>query len=84
MGESVTVTVEDTMEMTSSLLLKVLEGNSIAANLLASAVHSDDSSLIDYDEIKLDSSEHLNSIELDLNNIGVWIDPIGNLIKGLQ
>jgi hypothetical protein len=73
-GESVIVTIQETCDQTSQLLLKVLDGNNKAANLLANAVHSSDachSTVLINDNI---------NIEINLNTIGIWIDPIGNLL----
>lgn len=73
-GESVVVKIEKTSEGTSNLLLKVLDGNYKAANLLANVVHS--SGTVNFDEYLTKFIDENISIELNLNDIGIWIDPI--------
>ncbi|XP_076360918.1 inositol polyphosphate 1-phosphatase [Tachypleus tridentatus] len=69
LGESICVKVMATEAETENLLAKVLDGNNNAAVLLANLVHKDiNNSVV---EPRLDSS-----IQLPLNDIGIWIDPI--------
>lgn len=71
LGESICVEVKASEDETSSLLEKVLNGDRLAANLLAIEVHKD---------IAIETIRTLvpnGNFELDLTNLGVWIDPIG-------
>lgn len=76
-GESVIVTIQETCDQTSQLLLKVLDGNNKAANLLANVVHSSDAC---HSTVSINDNM---DIEINLNTIGIWIDPIGNLLFDL-
>lgn len=68
------VSVKSSSQNTSSLLLKVLDGNQKAADLLAEAVHDNQIELNDqYLNALLE--ENL-SLELNTEEIGIWIDPI--------
>ncbi|XP_072308646.1 inositol polyphosphate 1-phosphatase [Eucyclogobius newberryi] len=67
-GESVVVTVCASEAETAELLAKVLDGDAMAASLLARAIHQDPTS-IDADTDRL-------SIPLQPSQLGIWIDPI--------
>lgn len=56
---------------TANLLLKVLDGNEVAANLLARAVHSKVS-------VPIPELDIPDEFELEVDQIGIWIDPIGS------
>lgn len=65
------MTLCGTEEATAALLATVLDGDAAAASLLARAVHQDL-------QVKDEAAE---SLELTLNpgDLGIWIDPIGNV-----
>ncbi|XP_046882101.1 inositol polyphosphate 1-phosphatase [Hypomesus transpacificus] len=69
LGESVTVTVCVTEEETAALLATVLDGDHMAASLLARAIHQDPVAITDI------STETLN-MPLSPTDLGIWIDPI--------
>lgn len=74
LGESITVEVCATQDDTSTLLTKVLDGNAAAARLLAKAVHTE----VATPELTEDVKRFLSETDyLDLENVGVWIDPLG-------
>ena len=54
--------------------MKVLDGNKEAAELLAAVVHSDIS-------LQLETELASQIPELPIDNLGIWIDPIGRLIS---
>ena len=60
---------------TSYMLSKVLDGDQRAAGLLAKQVHSN---LVTLDSaFELDISKVKSDCQICLDNIGIWIDPIG-------
>lgn len=70
LGESVCVKIGENETETASCLEKVLDGNKIAANVLASEVHKN-----------IELSSHFDNIpelpnDIDYLDIGIWIDPI--------
>ena len=70
LGEQIDVHVCDKVEETASLLEKVLNGNHTASLLLANAVH-----------VELnDPPLQLGPLPLNTSNIGIWVDPLGELI----
>lgn len=71
MGETICVEVKATQDETSCLLEKVLNGDRLAAGLLATEVHRD----IEKETINITLPK--TNFQMDLNNLGVWIDPIG-------
>ncbi|XP_076057821.1 inositol polyphosphate 1-phosphatase isoform X2 [Oratosquilla oratoria] len=78
LGETITVQVCETKELTAQLLAKVLNGNTQAAALLASVVHSC---------ISLPLEEELATQipSLPTDDLGIWIDPIdstGEYVRG--
>ncbi|KAG7495073.1 inositol polyphosphate 1-phosphatase [Solea senegalensis] len=68
LGENVTVTVCATEEETATLLASVLDGDHIAASLLARAIHQNPAT-IDTDTDSL-------TVPLKPSELGIWIDPI--------
>lgn len=71
-GESVTVTVCRTEEETAALLASVLDGDRTAASLLARAIHQDPATV----EANTDGL----TIPLSPSELGIWIDPIGEVL----
>nr|XP_054767345.1 inositol polyphosphate 1-phosphatase-like [Lytechinus pictus] len=79
-GESVEVSIQPTPEETKSLLTRVLDENQKAAALLAEALHA----TLD---TKLDSALLDLTFDLDVEKMGIWIDPIDSTseyIKGIE
>lgn len=72
LGESIVVQVCATEDETSALLTKVLDGNVAAARLLAKAVHVE----VTTPGLTEDAKRFLSELDVDLGNIGVWIDPL--------
>ncbi|XP_055615774.1 inositol polyphosphate 1-phosphatase [Toxorhynchites rutilus septentrionalis] len=71
-GESITVTVTDDMNETIVSLQKVLNGDEVAARRLADEVYRD--IVVDFDKWQIpDESVTLDN---DLTELGIWIDPI--------
>lgn len=70
-GESVAVEVCDTEEETAALLATVLDGNHTAASLLARAIHQNPETI--------DTSTEALTVPLRPSELGIWIDPIGEL-----
>ncbi|XP_071811701.1 inositol polyphosphate 1-phosphatase-like [Apostichopus japonicus] len=78
LGETVTVSIRPTVSETADVLNKVLNNNKEAAHLLAKALH---------EEVSMDVGSKVTNLtlQLDLSNIGIWIDPIdgtSEFIKG--
>lgn len=69
LGETVVVEVKPTVEETTELLAKVLDGNMGAARLLATAVHQN---------VEVEMDDNLRTLKSDtaIGNLGIWIDPI--------
>ncbi|KAK3108663.1 hypothetical protein FSP39_012783 [Pinctada imbricata] len=70
LGETVTVQIFPDHRQTAELLCKVLDGNEKAAKLLTSELYRD---------IVIDPGpelQMLGDLQVDVNDIGVWIDPI--------
>lgn len=69
LGDSITVQIGDDPDETKALLLKVLDGNEIAAEALSEEIHKD---------VSTDESKQLPDINdsVDASKIGIWIDPI--------
>ncbi|XP_071550255.1 inositol polyphosphate 1-phosphatase isoform X2 [Panulirus ornatus] len=78
LGEKIIVQICDTQQETAVLLSKVLDGNSEAADILATVVHSDIS--------WTPEPELVEKIpDLPIESLGIWIDPIdstGEYVKG--
>lgn len=77
------MSIRPTVSETADVLNKVLNNNKEAAHLLAKALH---------EEVSMDVGSKVTNLtlELDLSNIGIWIDPIGktkgvviDLVNGL-
>lgn len=64
------VTVCGTEKETAALLATVLDGDQMAATLLACAIHQDAT-------LTLTGTDDLH-IPLNPSDLGIWIDPIGN------
>lgn len=69
LGETVTVKIQQTAEKTKSLLASILDENKEAASILAEIVHTDVSICDTCSTQNLDQN-------LNVDNLGVWIDPI--------
>lgn len=69
LGESISVQVLQDQEATAQLLCSVLSDNMAAARLLAKVAH---------EEVLVDAGPELDDVDvdLDLEDLGVWIDPI--------
>lgn len=69
LGESVTVEITDDSNDTKALLLKVLDGNEIAAEALTEEIHK---------SVATDEAAKLPEIvaSIDIAKVGIWIDPI--------
>ncbi|KAF5302493.1 hypothetical protein FQR65_LT08583 [Abscondita terminalis] len=71
-GETVVVQIEKNVDATANVLKKVLDDDDVAAKLLAEEVHkkvllNDVNVLVDFLP---------KNINLDYDNLGIWIDPI--------
>ncbi|XP_071962005.1 inositol polyphosphate 1-phosphatase-like [Antedon mediterranea] len=77
LGETVVVEIQQTQQDTCQLLTKVLDGNSKAAFLLANTIHQD---------VHVTPPCELADIqcELDVNSIGIWIDPIDSTAEYIR
>lgn len=80
LGKTVIVRVCSTCMETTNLLTQVLDNDEHTAMLLASEIHRD----ISINEVPIDNID-LNSyhLEIDVNDVGIWIDPIGKNIYNL-
>lgn len=74
LGETVVVEIKNNLDDTAELLQIVLNDDKQAAQLLAAEVHK----TIFLDNIKIQGNP-VGCGDLNLNNLGVWIDPIGRL-----
>lgn len=74
LGDSVCVTIGSTKEETQVCLEKVLDGNSSAACILAEEVHNS----VEFESDNLGVYPELP--DMDLSQIGIWIDPIGMIL----
>ncbi|KAF5305497.1 hypothetical protein FQA39_LY01588 [Lamprigera yunnana] len=71
-GEEVVVQIQEAVDDTANVLMKVLNGDNVAAKLLAEEVHRQ-VALEDVDAF----AEYLpENVQLDCEGLGVWIDPI--------
>lgn len=76
MGETANVEIFDNVAQTSECLLKILNGDAEAAELLAEEVHRNVHSVMEnIPEIPTDG--------FNFANMGIWVDPIGNSNKSL-
>nr|CAD7452739.1 unnamed protein product [Timema tahoe] len=72
LGDTITVEVQKDQDSTAALLSKVLDGDIIAANLLASEVHRD----MVLAEVDTGSVPLPLNLELPLKSMAMWVDPI--------
>nr|CAD7406725.1 unnamed protein product [Timema cristinae] len=72
LGDTITVEVQKDQDSTAALLSKVLDGDTIAANLLASEVHRD----MVLAEVDAGSVPLPLNLELPLQSMAMWVDPI--------
>lgn len=76
LDETIKVEVCDTEQETSALLYKVLDRNQVAADLLSKQVHSNTSEL---SQFILADLEQVPDSSFNVDNLGIWIDPIGKV-----
>lgn len=74
-GEEIRIEVQDDISATSKHLVTVLDGNESAALLLADIIHAEIS--LGADETQ--ALEDKLDFELPLDQLGIWIDPIGKI-----
>lgn len=72
LGESITVEVKADKDSTAVLLSKVLNGDAVAADLLADEVHK----VVPLEDVNLADSTLPHKVDLPVEHLGVWIDPI--------
>ncbi|XP_041367669.1 inositol polyphosphate 1-phosphatase-like [Gigantopelta aegis] len=77
LGETVVVQLKNSVEETKTLLCDVLNGNSVAAGLLAEAVHSSISASMK------STFRHVTG-EIPISDVCVWIDPIDSTAQYIQ
>ncbi|XP_060566493.1 inositol polyphosphate 1-phosphatase-like [Ruditapes philippinarum] len=75
LGDSVVVEIQDTPEETRNLLRKVLDDNEKAAHILSKVIHQD---------VAVSNTSKVPDIDLAIENIGVWIDPIDSTAQYIQ
>ncbi|KAL5006428.1 hypothetical protein ScPMuIL_015234 [Solemya velum] len=77
LGEAVTVEIKENKGETISLLSTVLDGNEEAVELLSNVIHTD---------VSIDCGEECHQLqaEIDISDIGVWIDPIDSTAQYIQ
>ena len=63
-------------DKTAELLSKVLDQDRCTAALLSSEVHKD----IALTDVAVDSKNIPTDFEINITDVGIWIDPIGNSI----
>ncbi|KAI2805847.1 hypothetical protein RDWZM_009468 [Blomia tropicalis] len=68
LGESITVQIESDRQKTRSMLMRILDGNDQIADSLLDIIYGNDCTNTD----QITASK----VELELNDIAVWIDPI--------
>ena len=74
------MTVQNTEDDTKTLLSKVLDDNTKAAEILAKTVHSE----ISIEDIPDKLPSDIDSSSFDINDIGIWIDPIDATSQYIQ
>ena len=74
-GQEITIEVQKDSSATSKHLATVLCGNESAARLLADLIHTD--IVLEKEETR--ALEDQLDFELPLNELAIWIDPIGKL-----
>lgn len=77
MGETICVEVKTNETETAEMLEKVLNDDKTAANLLAAEVHKE----IDIETINTAKLPDNCDLNINLNDLGIWIDPIGLIHK---
>ncbi|XP_060516681.1 inositol polyphosphate 1-phosphatase [Cylas formicarius] len=70
LGEKIKVEIKPNLEETSSLLSKVLNGDTETADILATEVHK----TISLDEVN--ATLPVRDFDLNIERVGIWIDPI--------
>ncbi|EZA60137.1 hypothetical protein DMN91_010032 [Ooceraea biroi] len=70
-NETIIVEVCPCCEDTAKLLARVMNDD-VAARLLATEVHKD----VQFSDVSTDVKEIPTDLEIDMNDIGIWIDPI--------
>ncbi|CAG2057891.1 unnamed protein product [Timema podura] len=80
LGDTITVEVQKDQDSTAALLSKVLDGDTIAANLLASEVHRD----MVLAEVDTGSVPLPLNLELPLKSMAMWVDPIDFRLIGVS
>lgn len=78
-GEKITVQVYDDLENTRICLQQLLDGNSAAATLLADEVHRKD-----IQTSVTETELELANVDLDFDNLGMWIDPIDATVEYIK
>ena len=69
--------IKQNPQATADHLRKVMNDNEFAAALLANIVHNDVSMATEQDEESLKNLD----VNLDMKDIGIWIDPIGKHLR---
>ena len=72
-GQEIRIAVQEDSSATSKHLATVLCGNESAAQLLADLIHTE----IALDTEETQALEEQLDFELPLNDLAIWIDPIG-------
>ena len=72
LGEDVSIEIDDSLDNTAEQLSIALDGRANLAERLAALVHSDIKPNTDKGAI-----EELGTLEIDTDQLGIWIDPIG-------
>ncbi len=82
LGESIKVEVRDGREDTARLLRQVLDDSEAAADILARHVHSEMESILTQAD-KDDLSGIPGDAQVAVDNLGIWIDPIGSYLPNI-
>ncbi|KAL4222445.1 Inositol polyphosphate 1-phosphatase [Mactra antiquata] len=75
LGDSITVEIQDTSQQTQQILSEVLDENMEAAKILADVIHQD---------VNVDNDLQCIDKEINVKDIGVWIDPIDSTAQYIQ
>jgi inositol polyphosphate 1-phosphatase len=73
LGETIIVEICSTSEKTAELLRRVLDDDQATAELLSKEVHRH----IVLTDLTIDSKNIPTDFEIDISDLGIWIDPIG-------
>lgn len=76
LGKTVVVEVCSTSAETTQLLAEVLDDDAEIAELLASEIHKE----ITLDEVPVDINIASCDFDIDIDDLGIWIDPIGKFL----